>query len=144
MPRAFGGFDAGTVLLAGSAIPSDLSSTHIELYASTDSGVSWEFVSHIAAGGKAVPNNGETPVWEPYLLLVKNEKGEEELICYYSVIRRDPKYGQKLVHQLTTDGVAWGEVVDDVVVDVYTARPGMPIVSQHRNGGKGREVDYDV
>jgi hypothetical protein len=54
--------------MAGSAIPTDLSSTHIELYASRDSGVTWKFVSHIAAGGRAVPDNGLTPVWEPFLM----------------------------------------------------------------------------
>jgi hypothetical protein len=34
----FGEFDAGTVFLSGNAIPADFSSTHIELYASTDKG----------------------------------------------------------------------------------------------------------
>jgi hypothetical protein len=49
-----GGFAAGTILLAGNSIPSDLSKTQLDLYASTDSGVTWKFVSHIAKGGKAV------------------------------------------------------------------------------------------
>lgn len=63
LPRAFGDdFPAGTVLLAGSAIPTNLSETNIELYASRDQGLTWEFVSHIAHGGVALPNNGE---WEP-------------------------------------------------------------------------------
>lgn len=34
----FGEFDAGTVFLSGNAVPSDFSSTNIELYASTDKG----------------------------------------------------------------------------------------------------------
>lgn len=67
LPQAFGDYPAGTVLLSGSAIPTNLSETNIELYASRDKGRSWEFVSHIAHGGVAIPNNGETPVWEPYL-----------------------------------------------------------------------------
>ncbi len=49
-----------------------------------------------------------------------------ELICYYSD-QRDPKYGQKLVHQTTSDLLGWSSVVDDVRDDSnYDARPGMP------------------
>jgi hypothetical protein len=38
LPEDFGRFKAGTVFLSGNAIPSDFSSTNIELYASTDKG----------------------------------------------------------------------------------------------------------
>lgn len=62
---AIGSYPAGTILLAGSSIPKDLSITQIELYASQDRGKTWKFVSHIARGGKADPTNGQTPVWEP-------------------------------------------------------------------------------
>lgn len=49
-----------------------------------------------------------------------------ELICYYSD-QRDPKYGQKLVHQTTRDLLSWSTAVDDVHDDAsYDARPGMP------------------
>lgn len=68
LPERVGSFKAGTLLLAGSSIPTDLSSTNIDLYASNDEGLTWKFVSHIAAGGEAVPDNGLTPVWEPFLL----------------------------------------------------------------------------
>jgi hypothetical protein len=68
LPERVGRFRAGTLLLAGSSIPTDLSSTQIDLYASQDQGHTWKFVSHIAAGGEAIPNNGLTPVWEPFLL----------------------------------------------------------------------------
>ena len=68
LEESIGSYEAGTILLAGSSIPTDLATTQIDLYASRDSGVTWEFVSHIAAGGEALPNNGLTPVWEPFLL----------------------------------------------------------------------------
>lgn len=68
LPETIGQFPAGTLLLAGNSIPTDLSSTHIDLYASSDDGETWSFVSHIAEGGEAVPDNGLTPVWEPFLL----------------------------------------------------------------------------
>jgi hypothetical protein len=68
LPVDFGGLKAGTVLCAGNSIPTDLNYTRIDLYASADKGYTWEFVSHIAAGGRAVPDNGLTPVWEPFLM----------------------------------------------------------------------------
>jgi hypothetical protein len=66
LPQDFGDdFPTGTVLLAGSAIPTNLSETNIELYASRDEGYTWEFVSHIAHGGVAIPNNGEWDLSSP-------------------------------------------------------------------------------
>lgn len=129
LPRSFAGYPAGTVLLSGSSIPKDLSRTQIELYASTDKGASWSFVSHIASGGVALPNNGETPVWEPFLMLHK-----DKLICYYSDQRQNATYGQKMVHQTTTDLKTWGPVIDDVTYPTYTDRPGMPTVAELPNG----------
>jgi hypothetical protein len=129
LPEALGGFEAGTVLLSGSSIPTDLSVTQIELYASTDSGKTWKFVSHIATGGRAVPDNGLTPVWEPFLMAYK-----KTLICYYSDQRANTTHGQKMVHQTTKDLKTWGPVVDDVAYPKYTDRPGMPTVSLLPNG----------
>jgi hypothetical protein len=129
LPEDMAGYAAGTVLLAGSSIPKDLSKTQIELYASTDKGATWKFVSHIAAGGEAEPTNGLTPVWEPFLMQHKNT-----LVCYYSDQRANTTHGQKMVHQTTKDFKSWGKVVDDVVYPTYTDRPGMPTVAQLPNG----------
>ncbi|CBX91309.1 hypothetical protein IAQ61_010672 [Plenodomus lingam] len=129
LPEDFAGYKAGTVLLSGSSIPTDLSRTQIELYASTDGGYTWKFVSHIAAGGEARPNNGLTPVWEPFLML-----HQKKLICYYSDQRDNATHGQKMVHQTTTDLKNWGPVVDDVKYPKYTDRPGMPTVAKLPNG----------
>jgi hypothetical protein len=129
LPEAFAQWPAGTVLLAGSSIPTDLSKTQIDLYASTDKGKKWKFISHIAAGGRAEPTNGLTPVWEPFLML-----NEKTLICYYSDQRANTTQGQKLVHQTTKDGKKWGAVIDDVAYSTYTDRPGMPTVAKLPNG----------
>ena len=120
---------AGTIFLVGSSIPTDLSSTDIQLYASADSGLTWTFISSIAKGGRAIPDNGETPVWEPFLMLYN-----DMLVCFYSD-QRDPAHGQKLVHQVTSDGKAWGDVVDDVAYSNYTSRPGMTTVAQIGSSG---------
>jgi hypothetical protein len=74
------------------------------------------------------PNNGETPVWEPFLMVYNNQ-----LICYYSD-QRDPKHGQKLVHQISTDFKSWGSIIDDEANPTYSARPGMPVISKMSNG----------
>ena len=128
LPAAFGGFPKGTILLAGNSIPADLSKTKIDIYASRDDGVTWEFVSSVASGGRAEPTNGLTPVWEPFLLLQNGE-----LICYYSD-QRDPAYGQKMVHQTSKDLKTWGPVVNDVTYPTYDFRPGMPTVAKLPNG----------
>ena len=66
--QPFGEFPTGTIILSGNSIPKDLSRTQIDVYASTDRGRTWKFISHVAAGGEARPNNGLTPVWEPFVM----------------------------------------------------------------------------
>ncbi|KAF2644498.1 neuraminidase [Massarina eburnea CBS 473.64] len=137
LPEDLAGYKAGTVLLAGSSIPTDLSKTQIDLYASTDEGKTWAFVSHIAAGGEARPTNGLTPVWEPFLMKYKNS-----LICYYSDQRDNATHGQTMVHQTSTDLKKWGAVIDDVVYPTYTDRPGMPTVALLPNGKYFMAYEY--
>lgn len=70
LQRPVGKYPPGTIVLAGSSIPEDLSITQIDVYVSRDRGKTWTFVSHVARGGVALPNNGETPVWEPVSPLI--------------------------------------------------------------------------
>ncbi|RYO76301.1 hypothetical protein DL766_006448 [Monosporascus sp. MC13-8B] len=129
LPSRIGRFPAGTLLLAGNSIPTDLSKTKIDIYASTDGGVNWSFVSSVASGGEARPNNGLTPVWEPFLMVYNNQ-----LICYYAD-QRDKRFGQKLSHQTTRDLLTWSNPVDDVNdTSNFQARPGMPVVAALPNG----------
>lgn len=126
LPRPFGGLPRGALLFAGNSL-GDFTSTQIVLYASPDRGVTWQFLSTIAVGGAPVPDNGYTPVWEPFLLLHGNR-----LLCYYSD-QRDPDYGQKISHQASTDLRHWGPVVTDSVGTDYSQRPGMATVAQVRD-----------
>ncbi|KKY17285.1 putative bnr asp-box repeat domain protein [Diplodia seriata] len=128
LKAAYGDYEAGTLLLAGNALPTDLNFTKIDIYASKDRGVTWEFVSSVANGGRGLPNNGETPVWEPFIM-----EYNSQIITYYSD-QRDPAHGQKMVHQVSTDLVSWGDVVDDVAYDTYDWRPGMPTIALLPNG----------
>ncbi|KAJ2905987.1 hypothetical protein MKZ38_003470 [Zalerion maritima] len=129
LPQRIANYPKGTVLLAGNSIPTDLSLTKIDIYASRDGGFTWEFVSNVASGGEALPINGLTPIWEPFLMVY-----DSELICYYSD-QRDENYGQKLVHTTTRNLHNWTTLIDDVHDDsAYAARPGMPAVAQLPDG----------
>ncbi|WP_069767180.1 RICIN domain-containing protein [Streptomyces sp. LUP30] len=136
LPTAVGGFPAGTILAAGASVPSDRSAIKIDVYASTDRGQTWTFVSNIATGGAAFDTNGNTPVWEPFFLYANGK-----LIVYYSD-QRDPAHGQKVVHQVSTDARTWGPVVDDVAMPVYGNRPGMPTVAKLPNGNYVMTYEY--
>jgi hypothetical protein len=136
LPTAMGGFPAGTVLAAGDSVPSDRAATKIDLYASTDRGLTWTFVTNIATGGEAISSNGHTPVWEPYFLASGNK-----LIVYYSD-QRDTDHGQEIVHQVSTDLRNWGPVVDDVSKPAYADRPGMPVVTRLPNGNYVMTHEY--
>lgn len=56
-----------------------------------------------------------------------------QLVCYYSD-QRDPSYGQKMSHQVTSDLATWGPIVTDVAYPTYDFRPGMPTVSELPDG----------
>jgi len=127
LPRAFGNYSAGTVLLSGMHTPANRSATVIELYASRDLGVTWEFVSEVARGGRPSTENGKTPIWEPFLGVYK-----DKFVNFYSD-QRDPKHGQKLTHQTSSDLVHWDPWVDDVADPVYDYRPGMTTVAKLPN-----------
>ncbi|WP_327319607.1 RICIN domain-containing protein [Streptomyces sp. NBC_01235] len=136
LPTAMGDFPAGTILAAGASVPADRSAIKIDVYASTDRGQTWTFVSNIATGGAAFDTNGNTPVWEPFFLVSGGK-----LIVYYSD-QRDPAHGQKVVHQVSTDVRTWGPVVDDVAMPTYSQRPGMPTVAKLPNGNYVMTYEY--
>ncbi|KAL1894606.1 hypothetical protein Cpir12675_003595 [Ceratocystis pirilliformis] len=150
LPARVGKYPAGTIILAGNSIPTDLSKTKLDIYASTDEGVTWEFVSTLGEGGEARPVNGLTPIWEPLVLYI-----DGAIAIYYSD-QRDPSYGQKLVHTTSTNLVDWTPLVDDVHVEGdYESRPGMPALAKMPNGkwifayetcrtGDGCNVSYRI
>lgn len=128
LPAKVGKYPAGTVLLATNSIPTDLSETRIDVYASMDSGYTWKFLSHVASGGAAIPDNGVPAIWEPFMMYYKGE-----IILYFSD-QRDPLYGQKLTHTTSKDLLTWSATVDDVRYSTYTDRPGMTTVTLLPNG----------
>lgn len=75
-------------------------------------------------------------MWEPFFLM-----NGSRLVVYYSD-QRDTGHGQKLVHQVSTDGVNWGSVVDDVAMPTYSDRPGMATVARLPNGKYVMTYEY--
>ncbi|KAK2812628.1 hypothetical protein FQN50_001274 [Emmonsiellopsis sp. PD_5] len=131
LPQDFGGYPAGTILLSSASVPVDLSQAYIDLYASQDGGLTWEFVSHIAYGaGPETIRDGNDAIWEPFFLM-----HEGQLICYYSD-QRDPLHAQKLLHVTTSDLRTWSEPVDDVAHAEFGNRPGMAIVAHIESTNK--------
>ncbi|KAL2107028.1 hypothetical protein VUR80DRAFT_5803 [Thermomyces stellatus] len=123
LPEDVGDFEKGTIIVSGNSIPTDLSRTKIDVYASRDRGRTWEFVSSVAEGGVADPVNWETPVWEPHMIL-----HDGEIILYYAD-QRPEGHGQVISHQTTTDLLTWSDPVHDIVYEDPEARPGMPAVA---------------
>lgn len=125
LPRKYAGLPKGALLFACNNFGT-FTSTAIQLYVSTDRGLTWKLQSTVATGGAPDTTNGATPVWEPFLLL-----HEGRLICYYSD-QRDPEFGQKLAHQTTRDLKTWGPVVNDATGTAYAERPGMTTIARLR------------
>ncbi|KAF4628420.1 hypothetical protein G7Y89_g9732 [Cudoniella acicularis] len=124
LPEAFGGYAAGTVLCVGVSAPANLSEAYIDVYASTDGGLGWKFLSHIAYGaGPEIITDGDAAIWEPFFFLY-----DSELICFYSD-QRDSAHAQKLSYQTTTNLLTWSTAVDAVADPTYEHRPGMATVS---------------
>jgi hypothetical protein len=125
LPQQIGSMPAGTIVCVGLSAPSDKSAERMEMYKSTDHGVTWSWVSQIAVSGGYTT----TPIWEPNVLVAHNK-----LIVYYSDERDKANHNQKIVHQTSLDGLTWTAPVDDVAATDRNLRPGMPVVSLLADG----------
>lgn len=140
LPAPFAGLPAGTILLAGSSIPADMSSTTLVVYSSADGGHTWEYRSTVDAGGPAqydpAPTATTTAVWEPCLELIG-----DRLVCFYADERRKSDgMLQVIVHRSTVDLVSWSAPqLDFGVADRFT-RPGMFVMTGRMPDGVHRGV----
>jgi hypothetical protein len=118
LPSAVGDLAAGTVLWAastGSGVPAAKRTSRERLWASTDDGLSWRFVSDIAVAS----NHYNT--WEPSLSVAANG----QLVAFYSDETDKVHHDQKLVQVRSSDGVHWTGYRETVVSDKWSVRPGM-------------------
>lgn len=118
LPTAVGNLPAGTVLWAastGAGTPKARRTSREVLWASTDAGYNWRFVSDIAVAA----NHSNT--WEPSLSVARNG----QLVAFYSDETDTAHHAQKLVQVRSWDAVHWTDHRETVVNAKWSVRPGM-------------------
>jgi hypothetical protein len=127
LPSAVGDLPAGTVLWAGSTgqgAPFASRTSRERLWASTDDGFDWRFVSDIAVA----PNHYDT--WEPSLSVAR----DGALVAFYSDETDKIHHDQKLAQVRSRDAVHWTDYRETVAIDQWSVRPGMANVVGLPNG----------
>lgn len=125
LPQRVGELPEGTLLWSasvGQQAP-DRRMT-LPVWASTDQGRTWSFVSTIATQ----PNTGG--LWEPEFAVAK----DGSLVVYVSDESQQPTHSQTLVQATSPDGVHWSPLENIVAAQDPALRPGMPLVRQLPNG----------
>ena len=128
LPQAVGNLPVGTILLAGSSQYFNPFQQQIELYASSNGGSAWRYLSTVETRAAGGPGG----IWEPCVQMA----GNGALVVYYSDERMKAQhYNQLLAHRSSADGgLTWSAEVYDVAVPDDTNRPGMAIVKKLPNG----------
>ena len=130
LPENIGGYSAGTVLMAGCTVLSDMT-TILVVHASTDCGVTWTTVGNIVSGmTNGNPEMASNGVWEPVLIY---DDVDNKLYCFYSD-ESDDGHNQKIAYRYTTDLQTWSETFDAVAPEDSQWRPGMAAITRMGNG----------
>ncbi|MBO0882514.1 MAG: hypothetical protein J2P17_19715, partial [Mycobacterium sp.] len=137
LPLAVGVLPAGTLLWADTVYFDILGVVrHIEqrLWASTDHGYGWQYVSSIESADTVYSLTDWGPhlpaAWEPSLSVA----ADGQLVAFYSDETDNLHHSQKLVQVRSPDAVHWVDQTDTVVSDVGDVRPGMANVIQLPDG----------
>ena len=131
MPETVGELEKGTILCAGNATDTinvmKGEVTYLDLCVSTDLGRTWNYQSRILGPIPGKCRLNYDTVWEPFFITHNGT-----LYCFYSDESIDSTNAQDIAYVYTTDGVNWSERHRVI----YTAgkRPGMPVVSQLKDG----------
>lgn len=124
LPVAIGAMPAGTLLCAIRSM-FWVSTSYMDIYKSNDGGVTWSFLSSVAAG-IGFNNN----LYEPFLMIDNYGR----LICYYTDERQGSGFKDKIVYQASTDGINWGAVAAVVDTQDPNDHMGMARVAKMGNG----------
>jgi len=122
LPQQVGALAAGTLMFAATYTVNGTPA--IEVYSSTNQGVSWSYHSTPVQRGDS--SHG---LWEPQFE-VANDGG---LVMFWSD-ETDPCCSQKLAQIRTYDGQHWQDAINTVASTVQSDRPGMATVSKLPNG----------
>ena len=137
LDRAAGLLAPGTLLLSANATRSDargrVVEEHLQVYASSDAGRSWRYVSDIVDGAGRPEDPGNGGVWEPDIRVLPDGR----LVAYYSSEKHKREgYNQLLAHKVSADGgLTWGAETIDVARPGEVERPGMAVVERTPGGG---------
>lgn len=130
VPKDTAGLPAGTILLAGSAVMTDVHTghlmQHLEVYASRDHGETWTY-----RGTADQTDGSHGNIWEPNLQI----SAQGDLVMYFSDERFEPTYNQILAERVSYDGgTTWGPESKVVAVPDGVQRPGMAVTQRLPNG----------
>jgi hypothetical protein len=127
LPSAVGRLPAGSLLWADTARHNELFTiqrVEQRLWASTDHGAHWRFLSTIATADSLFGT------WEPSLSVA----ADGQLVAFYSDETDHFQHSQKIVQARSPDGVTWVDRTDTVVSDDQQVRPGMANVIRLPDG----------
>lgn len=122
LPQPVGSLSAGTLIYAASYLSG--ATPAIEVYTSTDEGVSWTYHSTPVVGGDS--SHG---LWEPEF-----EIAAGGALVMFGSDETDACCSQKLIQIRTYDGKTWQDKTDTVRSTIQADRPGMITVSALPNG----------
>ena len=133
LPSPVGSMPAGTLVWAGSfgQDAGDARRMSIDLWASTDHGVTWSKMSTVRTAANA------GGLWEPEM----HVDAEGQLALYYSD-ETQAGHSQALLEVFSADGVSWSDPAPVVSLADSAARPGMAVVRTLTDGT--RIMSYEI
>lgn len=129
LPIPMGNLSAGTLLLAANSETNvTTAASEIEIYSSTNLGVTWQYRASV----DFAPDSVAGGIWEPELLLATNGC----LVCLYADERQNGSgYNQMISEKVSTNGgFTWGPRQSVMAIQDSVARPGMPVTAKLPNG----------
>ena len=132
---AGGDLEKGDILLVATSINGTgvdtMTEGSINLYVSKDDGLSFTWYSRVAHSYVNTPAHPEqNGVWEGNLIV----NAEGQVACFYADETDHVNHAQRIVYKTTSDGKTWSEAVEVVALENAGMRPGMPSVTQIKDG----------
>ncbi len=123
-----GALSPGTLLWAGSVGQNSTNAPMVlKVYASSDQGATWSYLSNCAA--TSGPRSAAGRLWEPSLTIAS----DGALVCFYSD-ETQPSHSQLLNHARSDDGVHWQAPSHMIASNIPPDRPGMAVVTKLPGG----------
>ena len=124
----------GDILLVATSIDGSAETfytTVINVYISKDVGLTWSFLSEVTRSKNLANSDGnENGCWEGNLYV----NAEGMLTCIFADETDHKNHSQRIALKTTADGRNWSEFKEVVALESHTQRPGMPCVTQMKDG----------